>query len=804
LKLQIRNPKIQIRASRFGNPKSRYVRRAGLASLALVFLLTTEKITPQHARSSVAAPGGCRTAMAVAPGRINSARCPGPPGASAPTAKPAAAAEQAMVPLGFSPQSYVDQQRWEQRYLELPDAAHCGKYLRRLTARPHVAGTPGDRRVTQFIYDEFKRAGLKPEIVEYRVLLSYPKKVAVELVEPARVRLANPEPALPQDKDTRVRDPLVKMPWNGYSPSADLTAPVVYVNYGNAEDYEQLEKLGISVKGKIVLARYFHGYRGGKSLEAEQRGAAGVLVYSDPADDGASKGPVYPNGPWGPPGHFQRGSVVYDFQIPGDPLTPGWASTPAARRLAPSEAKILPKIPMVPLSAADASEILKRLDGPAVPKAWQGGLPFPYHAGGETVKGHLSLQMENRVTPIWDVIGGIPGSEEPEKLVILSNHHDAWVYGAVDPASGTAAMLETARALGQLVKEGFRPRRTILLGNWDAEEYTLTGSTEWGEQEEEELRKNAVICLNVDAATSGQDFSVSAVPALLPAIMEAAQAVRDPATGRSIYARWKEQRGASNVRSYAVGAAAAGPVPYGVLGGGSDFMVFLQHDGVPALDMLFDGPYGVYHSVYDDYAWMERFGDPGFRYHAAMSRLWGLLALRFANADLLPFDYSLYATEVAAYLQSLEKISPPDFFAAEIQPLIQKCRAWHDPAAQTTARLEAWRRGTSAVAALYERRPERRSPIASAQTLTAATGEINASLMNQERALLEEQGIPGRPWFRHLIYAPLPSYEAETLPGLREALEARDLARARDQAARLRQALDRAVAALLPGARTGK
>lgn len=700
--------------------------------------------------------------------------------------------ERATVPLGFSPRSFAAYERWERRYLEIPDAAKCGKYLRRLTAKPHVAGTPGDRRVTEFIYDEFKRDGLNPEIVEYRVLLSYPKKIAVELVAPDRVKLANPEPKIPHDKDTRVSDPMARMPWNGYSPSADLTAPVIYVNYGSAEDYDQLEKLGVSVKGKIVLARYFHGYRGGKSLEAEKRGAAGIIVYSDPAADGATKGGVYPQGPWGPPGHFQRGAVVYDFQVPGDPLTPGWPSTDSARRIPEAEAKILPKIPMVPLSAADAQEILKRLAGPEVPKGWQGGLPFTYHLGDDTVKVRLALEMENRVTPIWNVIGRIAGSEEPEKLVILSNHHDAWVYGAVDPSSGTATMLETARALGGLWKEGFRPRRTIVLGNWDAEEYTLTGSTEWGEQYEEELRKNAVVCLNVDASTSGAEFTVSTVPALLPAIIEATQAVRDPATGRTIYERWKERRSVGNVRSYALPGSTGGPVPFGILGGGSDFMVFLQHDGVPSLDMIFDGPYGVYHSVYDDYAWMERFGDPGFRYHAAMSRLWGLLALRFAQADLLPFDYSIYAAEVAAYLQGLEKIAPADFFASEIQPLMQKCAAWKEAAAQATAELEAWRCGGE------------RSAGNSAGLKPAATEAFNDRLMAQERALLDEQGIPGRPWFRHLIYAPLPSYEPETLPGLREALVARDLERARAEAERLKQALERALGALRPSPKAAK
>ncbi len=661
----------------------------------------------------------------------------------------------------------------EQRYLKLPQPRHCGRYLRQLTLEPHVAGTPGDRRVSEYIADEFRADGLETETVEYKVLLSYPKSVALELTEPEHVTLAHPEPPIRGDKATYVEDHYAHIPWNAYSPSADITAPVVYANYGTSEDYDRLESLGVSVRGRVVLMRYFHGYRGGKSLEAEKQGVAGVLVYSDPAEDGASQGRVYPKGPWGPLAHFQRGAVVYDFMVPGDPLTPGWASTEGARRIPESESKILPKIPMMPLSAADAGEILSRLAGPAVPKTWQGALPFPYHIGDGTARVHLRLEMENRVTPIWDVIGKIRGRDEPDKLVILGNHHDAWVYGAVDPASGTATMLETARAFGTLLREGFRPRRTLVFGSWDAEEYTLTGSTEWGEQYEDDLKKNAVACLNVDSATSGRNLSVSLVPSLLRATIEAARNVSDPASGQSLYDRWASENGALNIRSYAVPGAGAGGVPFGILGGGSDFMVFLQHDGVPSADLSFDGPYGVYHSLYDDFDWMKKFGDPGFQYHAAMSRLWGLLALRLADADVEPLDYAAYGSETEAYLNSLKALAPAGFSASEIDPLIERSRRWHEAAAAVTARLDAWR--TSAAGA---------DP--------AAAGHINDCLMDEERALLEPEGIPGRPWFRHMVYAPLPSYDAETLPGLREALAAHDMDRARDQAAKLGAALDRA------------
>ena len=562
------------------------------------------------------------------------------------------------VPFGFTPRSFDVERRWEEKLMKLVRPERCRQYLRKLTSEPHVAGTPGDRRVSEYIAQEFREDGLDTEVVEYKVLLSYPKQVGLEILSPVRRRLANPEPPILGDSNTQVSDPMTRMPWNGYSPSADITRGVIYANYGRPEDYDRLEKMHVSVRGQIVLVRYFQGYRGGKSLEAEKHGASAVIVYSDPADDGATQGKVYPDGPWGPIEHFQRGAVVYDFLVPGDPLTPGWASTVSAGRIAERDSKILPKLPMIPLSAADAKEILSEMRGPEGPSDWQGGLGQVvgrYRVGDGTTQIHLALKMQNVVTPIWDVIGRIRGSEEPEKLVILSNHHDAWVYGAVDPGSGTAGMLELARAFGEMLRQGFRPHRTIVFGNWDAEEYTLTGSTEWGEEHEGELRKNGVVCLNVDSATSGNKFSVSTVPAMLHATMDATQAVSDEVTGHSVYDAWKTQENKKeNIRSYRVEGAAGAPVPYGVLGGGSDFMVFLQHDGVPSLDMIFDGPYGVYHSLYDDFEWMSRFGDPSFQYHATMSRLWGVLTLRFANADVVPLDYSLYPAEIAVYLRELK------------------------------------------------------------------------------------------------------------------------------------------------------
>ncbi len=555
---------------------------------------------------------------------------------------------------GFTPERSAWQREYERRLMALPKPAECDALLRELTREPHVAGTPGNQRVARFIADEFRKAGLEVTTPTYDVLLSYPKSARLEIVGEPGVALARTEEPVASDPDTAIAPDLI--PWNAYAPSADLTAQVVYVNRGAAEDYDRLARMGVDVKGKIALARYFGGYRGGKSLEAEKRGVAAVVVYSDPIDDGWFKGAVYPAGPWGPLSHFQRGANVYDFIVPGDPLTPGWASTPGARRISEAESAILPKIPMLPLSSRDAAELLKRLKGPAVPDGWQGlAIADTYRVGPGPVLAHLAIENTRERRTIQNVIGVLKGTDEPARQILLSNHHDAWVYGAVDPSSGTATMISLARALGTLAKQGLRPRRTIVFGNWDAEEYTLTGSTEWGEERAADLAQNAVICINVDASSSGRNFAASASPLAFAAIRETAADVADPgADGKSVADTWRESAGGENVRSYATGAT-GGDLPIAILGSGSDYTVFFNHLGVPSVDLVFDGPYGVYHSVYDDYGWMATAGDPGFLYHAAMARYAGVLALRFANADVLPFDAAAYGTEIARYAKDLAR-----------------------------------------------------------------------------------------------------------------------------------------------------
>ncbi|HEY3202758.1 MAG TPA: M28 family peptidase [Thermoanaerobaculia bacterium] len=685
---------------------------------------------------------------------------------------------EAKGPLtGFTPQRTAWERQYEEKLLAIPQPQECGEILRELTKTPHLAGTEGNARVADFLAEEYRKAGFEVRTPAYDVLLSYPRAARIEIVGEPNVRLGRGEPPIDSDPDTST--PEAAIPWNAYAPSAEVVGEVVYVNRGAAEDYDRLAKMGLDVRGKIALARYYGGYRGGKSLEAEKRGVLAVLVYSDPIDDGWFKGRVYPDGPWGPASHFQRGANVYDFIVPGDPLTPGWASTAGAERISIADSEILPKMPMMPLSGADAAEILKRLGGAAVPEeSWQGvASSDTYRVGPGPVRLHLKIDNSREIRTIRNVVATLRGTDEPEKKVLLSNHYDAWVYGAVDPSSGTAAMLALARALGRLAREGWRPRRTIVMAAWDAEEYTLTGSTEWGEENETDLRRNAVICINVDEATHGRQFSPSASPLLFTAIREAARDLADPEkAGRSLADAWRENAGFIGVQSYATASGGHEELPVAILGSGSDYTVFFNRLGVSSADLVFDGPYGVYHSAYDTYTWMATQGDPGFRYHATMARVAGLLALRFANADTLPFDAPAYGREIARYVEELRSVP------AAAPTLIPRLEG-------LAARARSW--STAAEAAQGSISARVRSGTADAAFLASANGW----LLSLERSVCDGAGLPGRPWFRHLIYAPLPSYRAETLPAIREALMAGSIPIAERQVERLGERLDAAVAA---------
>ena len=518
-----------------------------------------------------------------------------------------------------------------------------------------------------------------------------------------------------------------------------------------------------------MICRYGPNFRGVKVYLAEQRGAIGVLIYSDPQDDGYDKGDPWPIGPWRPETGVQRGSVQYLFRYPGDPETPGVASTPELPDSARVTPQTQPHIVSIPLSYHDASPILQALQGPSVPQNWQGGLPFHYHMGPGGVTVHLVSDQDYQRRTIWDVIGKIPGSEYPDEWVVAGNHRDAWVYGAVDPSSGTAAMLEAVRGAGELLRQGWRPKRTIVFCSWDAEEYGLIGSTEWVEQHPDQLNQ-AVAYFNVDVAVAGPNFGASAVPSLKEFVRDVTKSVPSP-LGGTVYEEWKNNHPAAN-ESHESGTSPVQEPPVGDLGSGSDYTPFLQHQGVPSTDIGSDGSYGVYHSAFDDFAWFKQNADPDFLYLQEMARVLGVETVRMADADVLPYDYAAYAHEIGAYLEAAKRkaaddgIKELDFASAESADARLLAAAEHLPNAQT---------------------------IGSGNVV-----QLNSTLRQTESAFLSPTGLPNRPWYRHTIYAPgeYTGYDAVVIPGVNEALDARNAALAAQQLTVLTQAIDRAAQCL--------
>ena len=686
-----------------------------------------------------------------------------------------AGAQQAVSGIfGFTTASEPEQRELERRFLALPSADRARDYHRYLTDEPHVAGSDRNKHLAEWMRGLWKEYGLDTvEIVEHEVLLPFPTEMKLTMGS-WEARFS--EDPVPGDPDTR--KPVLH--YNAYSKSGEIEAPVIYAASGNPDNYDWLESQGIDVRGKIVLVRYSvpYSYRGFKALTAQQRGAAAILIYSDPAEDGAKKGAVYPDGPWGNESHIQSGGIPYDFMVPGDPLTPGWASVPGARRIPAGEAASLPTIISAPLSARDARVLLQAMSGPDAPAAWQGGLGIPYKVGPGTMPVKLRVTADDKVRTIQTVIGTIRGTERPDELVILGNHRDAWQYGGVDPSSGSASMMDLARSLGALARGGVRPKRSIVFASWDAEEFTLTSSTEWGEQFESMLKDKAVAYVNVDSSTSGPNFTAAAVPSLNRFIEEAAAMVKDPAAGVSLV---EAKRLSADRQRGSLPNAGGLDLVNNRLGSGSDYTVFLNFLGVSVIDMSFDGPYGVYHSQYDNHQWVARIGDPGFRYHEAMTRLWGVMALRLANADALPLDYRPYASRIGRFAREVEK-------------------KWADHPDKTGDAAPAFAALTTAVAALAAAA----DTAFAEQSRALAAGDrpalsaINTRLQQAERALLDPAGIPGRPWYRHQIYAPKFTYAPEVLPGVAEAVATGDGAKVTEQIDRLIAALGRAAKTLAP------
>ncbi|MFZ0899974.1 MAG: M28 family metallopeptidase [Candidatus Sulfotelmatobacter sp.] len=672
----------------------------------------------------------------------------------------------------------------EARFLAVPDPKLAEEHLRTLTQAPHMAGTPEDKATADYVAQKFRAAGLDTEIVEFKVWMNYPLEISVDVTAPAGVEMHGPTREHVAG-DPYEDDPRVVMPFNGMSPSGDAEADVVYANYGTPEDFEKLEKLKIDVRGKIVLVRYGQNFRGVKEFVAQEHGAAGVIIYSDPFDDGWRRGDKYPDGPWRPDTGVQRGSVGYMFEFPGDPTTPGFASVPSlpeSKRISPEQSAQMPKIPVTPLSYHDAWPILQHLGGPDSPREWQGALPFTYHVGPGPVRVRMHLKQDYQFRTLWDVIGRVRGSESPDEWVVAGNHRDAWVYGAVDPNSGTTAMLEAVHGVGELLKSGWKPKRTMIFASWDGEEEGLIGSTEWAEQHESELA-NSPAYFNMDVGVSGPKFGASAVPSLKQFLRDVTKAVPSP-KGGTVYEAWQkvDQPGVPSTQSpaEAIGdgrrvpaASAKGEVPVGDLGSGSDYSAFQQHLGVPSSDISSSGPYGVYHSVFDNFAWFKKFGDPDFVYEQQMARIFGLEAVRMADADVLPYDYEEYGKEVATYLDAAGKRAENKFGDHVL-----------DLGAATAAAKHFQDAGTKILS--KQKNPPRDA------------ARLNQALRGAERALLVPEGLPHRPWFRHAIYAPgeYTGYAAVVIPGVNEALDKGDVERARQQLAVLAAALERAAKAL--------
>ncbi len=703
--------------------------------------------------------------------------------------------------FGFT--DFTQQAKWDQAFLAVPDAKLAGEHLHELTKAPHWASSPEDYATAEYVAGRFRAAGLQTEIVPYKVLLNKPVKIEITAQDGHGKELMHgpsPEHVDPQayGGDPYQNDPRILPAFNGSSASGDVTGPAVYANYGTLEDFNQLAKLGVEVKGKIVLVRYGQNFRGVKAYVAQQRGAAGVLIYSDPADDGYARGDKYPRGPYRPDSGVQRGSVQFLPLYPGDPETPGIASTPelpVSQRITDPAKMNQPSIPVNPISYLDAAPVLQALEGANVPHEWQGALPFAYHLGGTAaVTVHMHLEQDYQLRTIWDVLGTIEGSgaEDPNAWVVAGNHRDAWVYGAVDPNSGTAAMLEAVHGLGALLKQGWKPKRRIVIGSWDAEEEGLMGSTEWAEQHATALA-HAVAYLNTDVAVSGKEFEASAVPTLKGFVRDVTREVPSPAGG-TVYDQWQRTQAQSPRRRGTAAnpftapsnstAAPGAEVRVGDLGSGSDYTPFIQHLGVPSTDIGSDGPYGVYHSVFDNYNWFVRNADPTFVYEQQMARVFGLEVLHMADADVLPYDYRAYAREVSDYIAAAQKKA-------------------------TEAKLHVSFEGVTQAAAHFQLAGDRifsRQAASSGQAKAPRAEQLNAlnvALRNAEGALLNEAGLPKRPWFKHTIYAPgeYTGYAAVVIPGVNEGIDAGDAARTQAQLDALAAALKRAAEVLITGSR---
>jgi len=704
--------------------------------------------------------------------------------------------------LGFNAASSKDELDLEKRFQAIPDPVRMRANMQLLSARPHHVGSPYDKQNADWILAQYKQWGWDAHIETFDVLFPTPK---TRLLEMGSFHAKLEEPAVSVDPTSSQKDEQLPT-YNAYSPDGDVTAPLIYVNYGLVQDYEELARYGISVKGAIVLARYGHSWRGIKPKVAAEHGAIGCIIYSDPADDGYTQDAVFPNGPMRPADGVQRGSVLDAPLYPGDPLTPGIGATADAKRLKREDAASLAKIPTLPISYADAQPLLEALQGPVAPDNWHGALPLTYRIGPSSTMVHLHLAFNWDLKPVNDVIATMRGSEEPDVWVLRANHYDGWVNGAEDPISGQVAMLEEARALGLLAQTGWKPKRTIMYMSWDGEEPMLLGSTEWAEQHADELRKHAAIYINSDSNDRGY-LAVQGSHSLEPLVNEVARSIQDPETQGTVWQRWQAGNLISGSPQERKDAANRADLRIGALGSGSDFSAFIDHLGIASLDSSYGGEDrgGIYHSIYDDFYWYTHFGDTTFVYGRAMAQTDGTLVLRMAQADLLPFDFAALADTLHVYSGELKALlearrSEANERKADLEMNVYKLTsdprhpmvappALEIPPFLNFAPLDNALALLDKAASHYSKA---RAQAAGRALSTASLKALNEELTQAERKLTSAQGLPRRPWMQHLIYAPgwYTGYDAKTLPGPREAIEERRYADADGQIASVARAIE--------------
>ena len=644
---------------------------------------------------------------------------------------------------GYGASGAAAQRKVEADAMAVPSPTSAAELARTLSREPHMAGTPAQARTRDYVIDRMRAWGLQTEVRAYDVWMPHPTSVKVSRVSPNPRELSLVEGPVPGDSTSSLPE---VPPVNGYGGSGDATGEVVYVNYGLIEDYLTLDSLGVSVRGKVAIARYGRSFRGIKAREAEKHGAVALLIYSDPQDDGFVRGDVYPAGPMRPSQGIQRGSV---FNGAGDPTTPGVPSKPGVQRIPLSQAGVA-RIPVVPISYGNATELLRDVRGPRIPQSWQGGLPFRYHVGPGPVTARVAVTTDTATAPyktIWNTFGIVRGTDFPDEMVLIGGHRDAWGPGAADNVSGTVSVMEAARAVAELVKRGVRPKRTIVFATWDAEEWGLVGSTEYVEDDTLRLLRGAVAYLNQDVSAQGPSFGGGGSPSLRATLRDITRSVSDPSGKGSVYDVWR--RG-SNIADSAEPAM-------GDPGGGSDFAGFYNHLGIPISEWGFGGAGGVYHSAYDSRNWMETFGDPGYRYHATSAQIGAALALRLANAEILPYDYVEFARTMRVYLPAVDR-----GIAA---------RNWQMSAKSLGSAIDRMERSATTFGV------QRDSALA--RPLAPATRKAtNAALLRVERALTRPEGLKTRPWYRNLIYAADENngYANIVFPSVNEAIRSGDSA----------------------------